>query len=317
MAKLNSMGDTLDYATFLGGSSLDWGLGIAVDNAGNAHVTGYTWSSDFPTTVGAFDISHNDYRDAFAAKLNPMGNTLVYSTFLGGSHTEEGSGIAVDDSGNAYVTGHTTSEDFPITSEAFDTTYNGGEILGDIFVTKLDPTGSSLVYGTFLGGNDQDKGVGIAVDGFGCVYVTGFTESADFPTTSGAFDTTHNGGDDIFVVKLGIGDTAPDSTAPEGIDDLIAFLDSGAKSFWGNIYLYWTEPYDSVGVAHYVVYRSTEPYQLGDSLVMTSDTTFLDIHVVGNPYINFYYTVKAVDLAGNKSPASNQVGEFDRAWIEK
>jgi hypothetical protein len=103
-----------------------------------------------------------------------------------------------------------------------------------------------------------------------------------------------------------------DEYPPEPIDDLGAYLHGGSKSNWGNVYLSWTEPFDSVGVAQYVIYRSTEPYQLGDSLSMTTKTSYLDIQVVGNPSINFFYTIKAVDGAGNKSDASNQVGEFDR-----
>jgi hypothetical protein len=132
----------LDYSTFLGGTDGDRGLDIAVDRSGRAYVTGQTASTDYPTTPGAFDRTFNglDF-DAFVTKLNASGSALAYSTFLGGTDTEDGFGIAVDGMGRAYVTGHTESADFPTTPGAFDPTFNGsGGFSGDVFVTKL-PTG--------------------------------------------------------------------------------------------------------------------------------------------------------------------------------
>jgi hypothetical protein len=128
----------LDYSTFLGGMDLDLGSGIAVDGSGRAYVTGFTNSADFPTTTGAFDRTLGGFEDAFVSKLNASGSGLIYSTFLGGTAFDQGSGIAVDEGGRAYVTGHTSSADFPTTTGAFDRTFNGGE--PDAFVTKL-PTG--------------------------------------------------------------------------------------------------------------------------------------------------------------------------------
>jgi Beta-propeller repeat len=141
------------YSTYLGGSGDDDGFDIAVDAAGNAYVTGYTLSSGFPTTAGAFDTSYNGGPggDAFVTKLNANGSALVYSTFLGGSESDEGHGIAVDAAGNAYVTGFTLSTNYPTTPGAFDTSYGGAP--SDAFVTKLDASGSTLVYSTFLGGS--------------------------------------------------------------------------------------------------------------------------------------------------------------------
>jgi hypothetical protein len=219
VAKLNPSGTALAYATFLGGSSYECTYGIAVDSSGNAYVTGGTWSPDFPTTVEAFDTSCgtdgncNNMRDAFVAKLNPAGTALAYATFLGGSDYDDGYGITVDGSGAAYVTGDTHSSDFPVTPGAFDTTYNGGGFdRGDAFVVKLNPSGSALSYATFLGGSRQDYGAGIAVDSSGAAYVTGETVSDDFPATPGAFDTTCSSPPwyycnwsydwDAFVVKL-------------------------------------------------------------------------------------------------------------------
>ncbi|MBI5307397.1 MAG: SBBP repeat-containing protein [Planctomycetes bacterium] len=135
MTKLNPTGAGLVYSTFLGGSSDDYGYGIALDASGNAYVTGDTESTDFPTTTGAFDTSHNGGADAFVTKLSPTGSALVYSTFLGGSSYDNGDGIALDASGNAYVTGYTYSTNFPITPGVFDTSFNGG--WDDAFVTKL------------------------------------------------------------------------------------------------------------------------------------------------------------------------------------
>ena len=195
------------YSTYLGGSGDDFGFSIAVDPAGNTYVTGRTNSANFPTTTGALDTTSNGADDAFVTKLDPTGASLVYSTYLGGSSTDVGYRIAVDPAGNAYVAGYTNSANFPTTPVAFDTTFNGGPL--DAFVTKLNPSGASLVYSTYLGGGNEDVGQAIAVDPAGNVYVGGWTDSANFPTTVGAFDTTYSGNPggiisnyDGFVTKL-------------------------------------------------------------------------------------------------------------------
>jgi hypothetical protein len=164
-------------------------------------VTGNTNSVDFPTTPGAFDTTYNGFEDAFVTKLNATGSALVYSTFLGGTGNDLGAGIVAGTRGRAYVTGNTTSVDYPTTRGAFDRTFNGGAFPGDAFVTKLNATGSALVYSTFLGGMNEDEGNGITVLDRR-VYVTGNTQSADYPTTQGAFDTTLDGNGDAFVTKL-------------------------------------------------------------------------------------------------------------------
>jgi hypothetical protein len=201
VTKLDATGSGLVYSSYLGGSDsdLDFGGGIAVDGAGSAYVTGRTGSSDFPTTAGAAQPTYAGSIDAFVTKLDATGSGLVYSTYLGGTAADRASGIAVDGVGSAYVTGATASTDFPTTSGAAQTTFAGQF---DAFVTKLDATGSGLVYSTYVGGNSSDPGTSIAVDGAGSAYVTGITLSTDFPTTSGAAQTTFAGMTDAFVAKI-------------------------------------------------------------------------------------------------------------------
>jgi hypothetical protein len=215
VTKLSASGSTLAYSTFLGGTNDEVGLGIAVRD-GAAYVTGRIFSfdsisSDYPTTPGAFDRTFNGgIVDAFVTKLNASGSALAYSTFLGGTDGDGSSGIAVREA-RTYVTGGTHSYDYPTTVGAFDTTLDRGSdpLVGDAFVTKLNASGSAIAYSTFLGGTDSDGSSGIAVDGTGSAYVTGFTLSYDYPTTPGAFDGTFNGSGgfsgDVFVAKLPTG----------------------------------------------------------------------------------------------------------------
>lgn len=201
VTKLDASGANLLYSTYLGGSDHDFPLGIAIDVAGNAFVGGYTDSANFPTSAGAFDTSWNG-REAFVTKLDAAGANLAYSTYLGGTNEDMGTGIAIDGAGSAYVTGFTFSSDFPTTAGAYDTTR---EAFHDAFVTKLDAAGASLSYSTYLGGNNTDASQDIAVDASGSAYVTGYTDSTNFPTTLGAYDTSWNGGDlDVFVTKLNV-----------------------------------------------------------------------------------------------------------------
>ena len=182
----------------------DLGSAIAVDASGNAYVTGQTSFADFPTTPGAFQPAKPGDEDVFVSKLNATGSALVYSTYLGGSQSvAQGGGITVDAVGNAYVTGFTGATDFPTTPGAFQTTMAGNF---DAFVTKLNATGSALLYSTFLGGSGADGAAAIGVDAIGNAYVTGQTISTDFPTTAGAFQPNPGDGfgrvQDAFVSKL-------------------------------------------------------------------------------------------------------------------
>jgi len=200
VTKLNPTGSALVYSTFLRGNSDDFGYGIAVDSQGQAHVTGYTDSALFPTTLGAYDTTYNGSRDAFVTKLNASGSALVYSTFLGGTDSDTGYSIALGMDGLAYVTGQSQSTgSFPATAGAFDTFLDGGK---DAFVAKFNAAGDALVYSTLLGGTDFEQGNDLVVDRLGSAYIVGDTSSLDFPTTPGAFATTTAGGNDSFVVKL-------------------------------------------------------------------------------------------------------------------
>jgi len=234
LATSNSPDDdptALHYGTYLGRSEGYNYLrqDIAVDAAGSTLVTGDTYFIDFPTTPGAFDPEINGRADAFVTKLNPAGDALIYSTFIGGSEDEVGRSIVVDDAGCAYITGSTKSADFPVTPGAFDTTYHGGgSLYGDAYVVKLNQEGRALAYATFLGGNSADNGNAVTVDGTGSAFVTGETDSSDFPTTPDAFDTSYNGSHsdrgDAFVAKLN----------PEGNALGYATFLGGSAGDWGN-----------------------------------------------------------------------------------
>ncbi len=217
----------LVYSRYLGGSADDDGWGIAVDSYGNAYVTGDTRSMDFPIPIFGIPLPPQPFQganaggiDAFVTKLNVSGN-LIYSTYLGGVAEDRAYAIAVDSNGNAYVTGATYSRNFPITPGAYQTTFIGGlecwngeswciGPLPDVFVTKMDTTGSTLIFSTFLGGSGYDEGFSIAINSFGNAYITGHTNSpgtaplnrrSNFPTRL-PFQANNGGGSDAFVTKL-------------------------------------------------------------------------------------------------------------------
>jgi hypothetical protein len=209
---LTATGLGLDYSTYLGGRDPDGGNGIAVDGSGNAYVTGYTYSANFPTTASAFQTARNSGADAFVTKLNPTGSSLIYSTYLGGNGRDEATGIDLDAADNVHLTGSTDSLDSPNTPA-----YEGFPILNayqnalscgsDGFVTKLNSTGSALVYSTYLGGCYDDNGYGIAVDSNDFAYVTGGAGGCDFPqlaklATAPPSNCT-NSSADAYVAKFG------------------------------------------------------------------------------------------------------------------
>ncbi len=216
VAKVAPDGTTLSYAGYIGGNSYDYAYGIAVDATGAAYVTGWTDSSEatFPE-VGGPDLTYNGNDrysgDAFVAKVKFDGTALIYAGYIGGSSYDHGRGIAVDATGAAYVTGETNSSEatFPVVGGP-DLTYNGGDhnYSGDAFVAKVKPDGTALIYAGYIGGLSEDSGNGITVDATGAAYVTGGTTSSEetFPVVGGP-DLTYNGGD-AFVAKVNSAGTA-------------------------------------------------------------------------------------------------------------
>jgi hypothetical protein len=191
----------LEFLTYLGGSGIDHLNAIALDGDNNIYVTGQTSSTDFPVTAGVFQPSINStHANAFVAKMNSNATTLVYSTYLGGSSSDSGHAIAVDLNKNAYVGGQTSSQNFPVTAGAFQTIAGSTNFNG--FVTKIDPTGTALVYSTYLGGAGDDRIMGIALDSSNNAYAIGAASSNNFPTTAGAFQTTPAGNGDASVTEL-------------------------------------------------------------------------------------------------------------------
>ncbi|CAN5344087.1 hypothetical protein BH20ACT24_BH20ACT24_10740 [soil metagenome] len=202
VAKVEPSGESLAYAGYIGGVSLEEGWDIAVDGAGSAYVIGDTISSEeesFPVVVGP-DLTHNGGNDAFVAKVAPSGAALVYAGYIGGGRLDAANGVAVDGAGSAYVAGYTASgqRGFPV-EVGPDLTHNGGN---DAFVAKVAPSGASLVFAGYIGGAQLDYGEGVAVDRAGSAYVTGETEGGEgFPVAVGP-DLTFNGNTDVFVAKV-------------------------------------------------------------------------------------------------------------------
>jgi len=195
--------DPFVASTFIGDGGNDWANAIAVDESGDVLITGYTWSDNFPTTAGSHKAAFNGVKDAFVSKFDNDLSTLLVSTFLGGSSWDNGLSIAVEPTGEVIISGATGSANFPMAGAAYDNTYNGGS--NDVFVCKLDSDLSSILISTFIGGDDDDYGYDLTLDNTGNVFVTGRTESADYPA-EGGFDNTFNGGfEDVFVSKLNNG----------------------------------------------------------------------------------------------------------------
>ncbi|MDO8281073.1 MAG: SBBP repeat-containing protein [Thermodesulfovibrionia bacterium] len=187
---------TLIASTFLGGTLDERGNSIAVDSSGNVIITGYTKSADYPTSGGAFDTAYNGSLDAFISKLDSDLTTLLASSYIGGSRNDQGESVAIDSSGNIFVSGETLSNNYPTTPGA----YSG--YLNDLFISKFDSGLTTLLASTYIGGSSSEYDVVMALDPSGNVFITGRTSSTDYPTTPGAYDTTHNGGFDFVISKL-------------------------------------------------------------------------------------------------------------------
>jgi hypothetical protein len=224
VTKLNPTATAIVYSTYLGGKGEDGAASIVVDGSGNAYVSGGTDSNNFPTTAGAFQTTFGGGAascsktggacgDAFLVKINPAGTALVYGTYLGGTGDDLALGLQVDAAGDAYVTGVTDSANFPTTANALQTTgYGGGttaancmdtQLCGDAFFVVVDPTGSRQLLSTYFGGSGDDAGTGLFIDSSGNVVVSGFTDSANFPTT-GAFQMKYGGANDAFLAKFSL-----------------------------------------------------------------------------------------------------------------
>lgn len=239
VSEINGAGSDLVYSTYLGGTGQDVGFGIAVDSAGNTIVTGYSYSTDFPVTAGAFQTTTTVNGAAWVTKLNVGGTAEIYSTFLGGTTgTSAGNSVKVDSLGNAYVTGYTCASDFPTTAGVVQPTFGGDctNAGGDAFVTKLNPTGSAPVFSTYLGGAGDDVGFSIGLDQSNNVYITGRSSSTNYPTTPGAFQPAMAGGyDAIYTIVNPTGTSLLYSTYLGGTAVDVAFVMAVDK--FGNSYI--------------------------------------------------------------------------------
>jgi uncharacterized protein (TIGR03437 family) len=200
VTKLDPSGSKLIYSSFIGGSLADVASAVAVDSAGNAYVAGQSMSHDFPTTSGALQTQYRGKTDSFLVKLNPAGSAAVWSTFLGGTDEDGPNACAVDALGNVYLAGYTYSADLPVTANALQKTLKGPYDT-DAFLSKIDPSGTSLVYSTYLGGTYSEEAFGVSVDAAGNAYLAGYTASTDFPVAA-PLQAVLRGPTDCFVAKV-------------------------------------------------------------------------------------------------------------------
>jgi fibronectin type 3 domain-containing protein len=290
IAKVNSSTKDLDYCTYLGGEKNDYGNGLALDDVGNAYVTGATESVTFPSTPRAYNTHKNDYWDVFVTKLNASGDELEYSTFVGDDQTEYGVAIDVDAEGHAYVTGFTNSPFFPSTKHAYDTSFSEG--VSDAVVFELSADGERMVYSSFLGGSGQDYGYGIVIQGPHRVYVTGQTSSDDFPTNPA--DTYNGGNFDVMIAGMNV------SSVPFAPRNLLATASEG------KVTLKWDPPKEDGGpdIGSYRIYRATSK-TWGGYHDETTIAQYVDIGLDNGR--TYYYQVSAVNDVG-ESARTSQAG---------
>ncbi|UCC81204.1 MAG: IPTL-CTERM sorting domain-containing protein [Candidatus Zixiibacteriota bacterium] len=272
VTKVSATGDALIYSTYLGGNGQDIGRGIAVDADGNAYIIGYTQSGNFPLVNPVDSTFDGGPTDAFVSKFSAAGDSLIFSTYLGGTGFEQAGKIDVDINKNVYVTGYTSSSDFPL-QNPYDGTFNGGT--NDAYVTKFSASGDSLVYSTYLGGNDDDVGANIIVYGE-YAYVIGATYSNNLPAIN-SIDSSYNGNEDTFVTKFApsgnslifstyLGGTNDDSGYSIDVDgDGNAYI----TGFTNSIDFPTVNPYDSDHNGNWDVFVSKISV-LGDSLIYST-----------------------------------------------
>ena len=294
--------DPLLASTFIKGSDWEFAYAIALDSSGNVYVIGRTGSSDYPTTSGAYDRSYNGDEDVFVSKLSNDLSKLLASTFIGGRRYDRGSSIALDSSGNVYITGETMSSNYPITPGAYDTSHNGGS---DVFVSKLSNDLSKLLASTFIGGSSYDYGTSIALDRSGNVYVIGRTGSSDYPTTPGAYDTSHNVRGEVFVSKLD-----SNLSAGVGVVKLIAPNDGEEIPAGGNYNIQWQAP---LNAHHFTLQLSTDDRQTWKTIAKNVNGTSYDwiVPVPENNKQKSFIKVVAFDSSNKEIGADSS----DRAFI--
>lgn len=302
VSKLNSGLTSLLSSTYLGGTDGDFGYRIGIDLAGNVYVAGWTYSSNFPTTPGAYDTSYNggtsdDYiakSDAYIAKLNGNLTNLLASTYLGGSYLDQLLSMSIDQGGNIFVTGLTTSRDFPTTPGAYDASHNGDDYFGgnDAFVSKINGLLTDLLASTYLGGSDFDRGSSLAVDSRGSIYVAGHTWSSDFPINSSAYDTSHNYVD-TFVSKL---DSNLSELPPEVITESATNITSDSATLNGIVNA------NGLSTTAWFQYGATSgfyTYTSSTQSVSGSDDTVVSISISGlSAGTTYYYRIVAQNSAG-------------------
>jgi beta-propeller repeat-containing protein len=324
------------YITYLGGTYLDSAQDIAVDTNGNAYVTGWTGSDDFPT-VNAFQPTYAGVWDAFVCKISSDGSTLIYSSYLGGTDQEDRinagtpGGIAVDSTGAAYVTGDTQSSDFPVVN-AYQPNLVG---TSDIFITKISPSGSSIVYSTFLGGERTEAGFGIAVDTPGNVYVVGDTQSFAYPTANpsqaacvpspdgGCYDaivsalssdgssliySTYLGGNSVEWIDRAFS-IVVDSTSTAFVSGMTGsnnfpIMNAYQSIYGGQIDAFVTK-YNSTGQMLYSTYFGGSNSEVGYSIALNTQE---DFYLTGITLSNDFPTVDPLQAA---------IGGFEDAYITK
>lgn len=293
VCKLDPSGESLLYSTYIGGLGEDYEPAIAVDSYGNAYLTGYTISPDFPV-VNAYDDSYNLNWDAVVVKLSTGGNSLIYSTYIGGSDADYGYSITVDNWDNVFITGKTVSYDFPVVNP-YDDSFNGGR-LGDAFITKFSSTGESLIYSTYFGGSDHDCGYDIAVSDMGKAVIGGSTTSDDLPMQN-SYDYIFNGGADAFIAIFSVaGDILEYSTyfGGSGSDHCLG-LDIDPK---GIVYITgdcWSPDLPVVNAYQDYLNGALDAFI---TKLSTTDNSLLFSTYLGGSYWDFAYDL-AVDESGN------------------